>query len=85
VLPKTWGAGEDSLTFYTFQDSAFLYNNDSDILDADPSVHSLGLGMDYNVAKRLSLRASYGWNVDDAGIGDNVENGKFHFGVMMRY
>ncbi len=85
VAPPESGLGEDSLVFYAFQDSAFLYNNDAEFNDPDPSLHSLGLGMDYRLATRLSLRASYGWNVDDAGLGENVENGKFHFGVMMRY
>ena len=85
VAPAQMGLGEDSLVFFAFQDSAFLYNNDSSFAEADPSLHSLGLGMDYRLAGRLSMRASYGWNVDDAGLGENVENGKFHFGVTMRY
>jgi hemolysin activation/secretion protein len=85
VAPPFLGLGEDSLVFYAFQDSAFLYNNDPDFLDPDPSLHSLGFGMDYRLADHLSLRASYGWNVDDSGLGENIESGKFHFGVMLRY
>ena len=85
VLPPAWKAGDDSLVFYAFQDSAYLYNNDSTFVDPDPSLHSLGVGMDYTLAKHFSLRAAYGWNIDDSQLGPNVETGKFHFGVMMRY
>jgi len=41
------------------------------------------MGTDDRLADHLSLRAAYGWKIDDSGLGD-VEDGKFHFGVMMR-
>jgi len=83
VLPTDF-IGEDTLQFYAFQDSAYLYNNGPSDVETHPTLHSLGLGMDYRLADHLSLRAAYGWKIDDSGLGD-VEDGKFHFGVMMRY
>jgi hemolysin activation/secretion protein len=76
--------GENRLAVFLFQDSGFLANRGSLPGETDPSLHAAGLGFEWRGGEAFSLRGSYGWNLGTWGLGD-VEDGKFHFGMSLRY
>lgn len=87
LRPKAEGKAsvlDDELIPFGFFDSAFLYETGELSSEPNPSLQSLGLGLNYRVGNRMNARAAYGWCVGESGVA-GVENGRFHFGVGFHY
>jgi len=83
-LSESVWPGDNRFAAFLFQDTAFLDNRGSSLGESDPSLHAAGLGFEWRGGEAFSLRGSYGWNLGAWGLGD-VEDGKFHFGMSVRY
>ncbi|MFT5466215.1 MAG: hemolysin activation/secretion protein [Verrucomicrobiales bacterium] len=81
---KAEAEGVDTVGAFAFVDSAWLYSNGDFQGEPDQSLQTTGLGVNYRFGKHASLRASYGWVLNDSGL-EEVGEGKWHFGFTMSY
>lgn len=53
--------------------------------DEDFSLTSVGVGLRWQVATNVSLRADYGWQLQDTGLNTKGRNSRAHIGVTVSY
>jgi hemolysin activation/secretion protein len=56
-----------------------------DTPDEDVSLTSVGVGIRYQVAKNMTVRADYGWQLEDTGFSTKGRNARAHIGVTVSY
>lgn len=77
---------EDRWNALAFYDGAYFKINDSEAGIPDPSLQSLGVGLECRIRENVFARAAYGWAIDSHGVlpfGDT--DGKMHFGITVTY
>ncbi|MGA0332865.1 MAG: ShlB/FhaC/HecB family hemolysin secretion/activation protein [Kiritimatiellia bacterium] len=70
---SNWFGAEtpDSLSLYAFQDAAYLWNTDELEGEEPFELASLGLGLDYQFGRVLTLQLAYGWQLTATGRGND--------------
>jgi hemolysin activation/secretion protein len=76
---------DDRANLLAFYDGAFLTVNHSEIGAPNPSIQSVGLGLNYWIAERAQARVAYGWDIATQGLLEEIPSGKVHFGVTVSY
>lgn len=77
-LPPLPLRGGHGLQLYLFQDYACLWSTDEAPGETPVDLHSVGVGLDYGFGNRLSVRAAYGWQLQDSGSSQTGDNSRLH-------
>jgi len=85
VLGKFGLDVNDNLQPILFFDAAWLKSVDEMVGEEDQKLSSAGLEFHYRVGKNWSMRAGYGWQLNEEGVSDVEGSGKFHFGATLLY
>ena len=76
----------DQWNLLAFYDGAYFQINDAPEGIPNPSLQSLGLGVECQIRENVFARAAYGWNIAAQGLfPEEVNDGKLHVGVTVRY
>ncbi len=77
---------DDQWNAFAFYDGAAFDISDPLPGEVNPSLQSVGLGLNCQLGDHGFARAAYGWAVDSHGVNPAlIEDGKFHFGVTLLY
>ena len=77
---------EDRWNALAFYDGAYFHINESEPGIPNPSIQSLGAGLECRIRENIFARAAYGWNVGAQGVLPIEEtDGKWHLGITIRY
>ncbi|NNE94332.1 MAG: ShlB/FhaC/HecB family hemolysin secretion/activation protein [Verrucomicrobiales bacterium] len=82
VLP----AIDDQWNLLGFYDGAFLQVSDAMGGVPNPALQSAGIGVQLRIRENVFARGAYGWVIDTHGLEEvDINDGKMHFGVTVRY
>ena len=77
---------KDSLQLFGFQDFTVLWNTDRLVGERRyTDLHSLGLGLRYNVGNNLSVNVAHGWQLRDSGASRSGDNSRTHLSVQASF
>lgn len=76
---------DDELDIFVFYDNGVAYNHTLQPAE-DPSVdlNSIGVGLRYQFCDSITVRADYGWQMNEAIVGDPI-NSRWHIGAIFAY
>jgi hemolysin activation/secretion protein len=80
-----FGSERDTLQSFLFYDGAYLKSTGDFVSEPDQNLHSAGIGLRYTVTDLLDLRLAYGWPLRHSGVANVPQNGRLHFGMIMKY
>lgn len=81
------GAGrlKDSLSLYLFEDYAHLWNVDKLPGERPFNLHSVGVGLRYQVSTHGTLQLSQGWQLRDSGSNASGKNSRLHVSANLSF
>ncbi len=84
-LPPVSPRAGHTVQFYAFQDYADLWSTTSLPGERGVDLHSAGVGVDYSIGNRASLRAAYGWQFTDSGNSQTGDNSRLHLSGSLSF
>ena len=84
---QRWFGGEsaESLVPFIFQDAARLWNVDKLSGEKPFTLHSVGIGVRYQVTQHGSLQLAQGWQLRDSGSSDTGKNSRLHISANVSF
>lgn len=79
------GAPLDALSPYLFHEYARLWNVDKLPGERPFNLHSVGVGVRYQVGRHGNVQAAYGWQLRDSGSSDTGDNSRLHFSANLSF
>lgn len=79
------GAPMDVLSPYLFHDYARLWNVDKLPGERPFNLHSVGVGVRYQLSRHGNVQAAYGWQLRDSGSSDTGDNSRLHFAANLSF
>ena len=80
-----FGGEKDTLQSFLFCDGAYLKSTDDFASEPDQNLQSAGVGLRYTVSDLLDLRLAYGWPLRHSDVTNVPQNGRLHFGMIVKY
>ncbi|WED63422.1 ShlB/FhaC/HecB family hemolysin secretion/activation protein [Synoicihabitans lomoniglobus] len=75
----------DALRLFAFHDYARVWNVDKLEGERPFSLHSVGVGLRYQLTQHGSLQASHGWQLRDSGSSDTGDNSRLHLSANLSF
>lgn len=83
--PWRLGKSAGQINAYLFEDYAHLWSTKTLPGEKSTDLHSVGLGFDYAAGRFVSLRAAYGWQLEDSGANQTGKSSRLHLSAQISF